>query len=75
MITIRRGTERDLREIGAIQGESREASQWSPQDYLVYTVHVADCDSGPVGFVATRAVAPGEYEILNIAVRPEFRPV
>ncbi len=27
----------------------------------------------PVGFVVTRAVAAGEYEILNIAVRPEFR--
>jgi [ribosomal protein S18]-alanine N-acetyltransferase len=73
VISIRRGTVRDLREIAAIQGESREASQWAAEDYLPYTIHVAEYDSGPVGFVVTRAVAPGEYEILNIAVRPECR--
>lgn len=62
----------DLDAIGAIQAQCPEASQWSPADYLNYTSWVAETD-GVCGFIVTRQVAPGECEVLNLAVAPSAR--
>ena len=70
---IRRGTAADTAAIASIQRESEPASQWVPEDRAGYDVRVAECDSRVAGFLVTRLVAPGEFEVLNIAVGPEFR--
>lgn len=70
---IRQGSAADLAAIQSIQSASERASQWAPADYAACDVRVAECDSRVTAFLVTRLVAPGEYEILNIAVAPEFR--
>lgn len=55
--------------IAAIQEAAPEASQWRPQDYLGYTCLLAD----DAAFIVTRQLAPGESEILNLAVAPHAR--
>jgi|ERR1017187_8215647 ribosomal-protein-alanine acetyltransferase len=73
MAAIRRGGADDLAAISAIQAASPEAAQWKPADYLEHRLLVAIGDTGVVGFVAARPVADREFEILNLAVAPEFR--
>lgn len=70
---IRRLTADDLPAVAAIQQASPEAAQWDPADYLAYHCTVAICNNTIAGFLVTRTIAPGEMEILNIAVAPEFR--
>ena len=72
-LLVRRGERSDLDAISAIQSASPEAAQWSPQDYLQYELLVAAAGSTIVGFLVTRTLAPGESEILNLAVAPECR--
>ena len=73
MPAIRRGGADDLAVIAAIQAASPEAAQWKPADYLAYRLLVATGASGVMGFVVARPVADGEFEVLNLAVAPEFR--
>ena len=73
MAAIRRGGAGDLAAIAEIQAASPEAAQWKPADYLEYHLLVATAGTGVVGFVAARPVGEGEFEILNLAVSPEFR--
>ena len=73
MLTIRPGTADDLAAVAAIQGASTEASQWNPEDYLRYDFRVVLEGGAVAGFLVTRHVAPGEHEILNLAVAPECR--
>ena len=70
---IRAATEADLPAIAEIQASAPEASQWSPRDYLAYDCRVAERDSLVLGFLVVRAVAEGEWEILNLAVAPGVR--
>ena len=73
MFLIRPGQPGDLPEISAIQAASPQASDWQPESYLEYGFAVA-VDKGRVaGFLVWRIVAEGEWEILNLAVAPEFR--
>jgi ribosomal-protein-alanine acetyltransferase len=60
----------DLPAIAAIQAASPEASQWKPEDYLQYDALLVEPG---IAFIVTRQVAPGEREILNLAVAPEAR--
>jgi GNAT superfamily N-acetyltransferase len=62
-----------LAAIAEIQAASPEAAQWMPADYLAQLLLVAAGGTGVVGFVAARPVADREFEILNLAVAPEFR--
>lgn len=62
----------DLPAIAAIQAACPEASQWNPADYLNYACVVAEQDS-VCGFIVTRGTAPGESEVLNLAVVPNAR--
>jgi ribosomal protein S18 acetylase RimI-like enzyme/glycosyltransferase involved in cell wall biosynthesis len=78
---IRRAMEQDLPEIARIQGASAEASQWEVASYLQvelkYEAWVAVIARGGkkqiVGFLVFRETAPGESEILNLAVDPAVR--
>ena len=73
MAIIRRGEASDLAQIAVIQEFSPEAPRWPPADYLQYDLLVAERDNRVAGFLASRTVTPGEREILNLAVSPEFR--
>jgi ribosomal protein S18 acetylase RimI-like enzyme len=71
-VIIRAATPADLPAIAAIQAASPEASQWRPADYLRYCCQVAE--AGDIeGFIVTRETAPGECELLNLAVAPAAR--
>jgi ribosomal-protein-alanine N-acetyltransferase len=67
---IRAATRDDLAAIAAIQAASPEASQWDPASYLDYDCLVAIEDDHVAGFLVSRQTAPGEREILNLAVAP-----
>jgi ribosomal-protein-alanine acetyltransferase len=71
-MTVRGATAEDLAAIAAIQALSPEASQWDPASYLGYECLVAT-DTRILGFLVTRQTAPGEREILNLAVDPSAR--
>jgi [ribosomal protein S18]-alanine N-acetyltransferase len=72
-IEIRASTRDDLPAIVAIQSASPEASQWIPESYLDHDCLVAVVKGRVAGFLVTRATAPEEREILNIAVHPPSR--
>jgi len=72
-ITIRPARLADLAAIDAIQAASPEAVRWNPADYLKHDCRVCDLNSCVAGFLVTREVAPGESEILNLAVDPAER--
>jgi ribosomal-protein-alanine N-acetyltransferase len=61
---VRRATQDDLQAIALIQGPS----SWKPVDYLEHDCIVAVINDAVAGFLASRQVAPGEREILYIAV-------
>jgi [ribosomal protein S18]-alanine N-acetyltransferase len=74
MPSIRRGSPIDLPEVEAIQQASPEAAQWRVADYLEHDFLVAEDAGGRVaGFLVARRLAPGEGEILNVAVNPRAR--
>jgi [ribosomal protein S18]-alanine N-acetyltransferase len=73
MMRIRPGEPADLPVIAAIQSDCPEASAWPVDDYLGYTLLVADFDGRVAGFIVSRRVAPDETEILNLAVAGESR--
>lgn len=70
---IRRGQISDLEAIAGIQAASPQASQWPPHQYLEYEVWVAGLSGRVEGFLVARTLAPGESEILNLAVSPRCR--
>jgi ribosomal-protein-alanine acetyltransferase len=72
-IAIRPATTADLPSLARIQASCAEASHWPPDRYLAYTCRVAVVDSKIAGFLVSRQTVPGEREILNLAVSPEYR--
>jgi ribosomal protein S18 acetylase RimI-like enzyme/glycosyltransferase involved in cell wall biosynthesis len=72
-VEIRQATQADLPSIAAIQKASPQVSQWDPESYLDHDCRVAVVSSRAVGFLAIRATAPEEREILNLAVEPASR--
>ena len=72
-LLIRRGEERDLAAIAAIQETAPEAAHWDVTGYLQYDVRVAVRREQIAGFLVWRCVGGDECEILNLAVLPEFR--
>ena len=73
MIEIRSATEADLDEISRIQLASGQAARWNVAAYLLYECLVAVEQDRIAGFLAARETAPGEREILNMAVDPPLR--
>lgn len=72
-MTVRPATPDDLTAIAAIQAASPAAAQWNPSDYLDHDCSVAVRQNRVAGFLVARQVAPGEREILNLAVEPMNR--
>jgi ribosomal-protein-alanine N-acetyltransferase len=73
MSLTRPGAAKDLAEIAAIQAACPEAAQWQPEDYLGLDFRVSICEGRIAGFAVSRNTGPGERELLNLAVAPEFR--
>ena len=71
--TLRRGAARDLDRVGEIQRMSPDAAQWIPERYLAYDLEVAEVNGRIAAFLVSRETAPGEVEILNLAVDPAWR--
>jgi ribosomal protein S18 acetylase RimI-like enzyme len=82
-LELRPAVPADLDAISAIQNGAQDASHWEPEDYLQNDCLIAEqpaaiegaaVDGGRVvGFVLSRQTAPGEREILNLAVAPAER--
>jgi len=72
-MTVRAARLADLVDIAAIQATSPEAAHWNPADYLNQDCRVCEVKGRVAGFLVTRQVAPGEHEILNLAVHPAER--
>jgi ribosomal protein S18 acetylase RimI-like enzyme len=72
-ILVRPALERDYPAIARIQCRCPETAQWPLGDYSGYPLLLALIGGKPVGFCSWRQSAPGEAEILNIAVDPSFR--
>ncbi len=70
---IRQGGAGDLEAVAAIQEASPGAAGWKVADYLEQDFLVAVAENRVVGFLVARSVAEDEREILNVAVRPDFR--
>jgi len=73
MPAIRSGEAGDLPEIATIQAASPEAAHWKVEEYLRQDLRVAVCADGVAGFLVSRVTAPGEWEVLNLAVAPDHR--
>jgi ribosomal-protein-alanine N-acetyltransferase len=56
-----------------IQLLSPEAAQWPVHDYLGHHVWVACRGASIAGFIVIQEIPGGEWEVLNLAVRPEER--
>jgi len=65
--------EDDGARIAEIQASSPEASQWDAAGYRTVETWVAEREGAVVGFLAIRETAPGEAEILNMAVHRQWR--
>ena len=70
---VRHATREDLAAIASIQASSPEASQWEPSSYLDHDCTVAIVGESVAAFLVSRETAPGEREILNVAVDPAQR--
>lgn len=67
---IRAGTAEDLEAVERIQKSSPEAAQWAVGDYPFL---VAEREGIVAGFAVWRGVGEGEWELLNLAVDPNYR--
>ena len=70
---LRPATAADLDQIWDIQMAAPESSHWHREDYLAFDCTVAEENGHVTGFLVSRETVPGEREILNLAVHPEFR--
>jgi ribosomal protein S18 acetylase RimI-like enzyme len=71
--TLRPGAGSDLGRIGEIQEAAPEAAHWVPKQYLAHDLEVAEVDGCVAAFLVSRRTAPGEREILNLAVEARYR--
>jgi ribosomal-protein-alanine N-acetyltransferase len=69
-MTARPMTAADLPAVEAIQQACPTAAQWPVRDYLDHQSTVCEDGAAVLGFLVVRQVAPGEREILNLAVPP-----
>jgi len=70
VLTVRPANREDLEGIAEIQRLSPEASAWTPDSDAC---SVAICEGAVAGFLVTRQIAPDEFEVLNMAVHPQYR--
>jgi len=72
-VVIRPAEPADLHAIASLQAASPEASTWDPASYLNQQCLLAEFENRPAGFAAFRQTAPREWELLNLAVNPDWR--
>lgn len=72
-LKIRRVVAEDVNVLRTIQEQAPQASQWDPESYLEYSCIVGELRGAIAGFLVWRETAPGEGEILNLAVEPQRR--
>ena len=74
-LVLRPAATDDLDAIARIQTASPSSSQWEPESYLRFDCLVAALRGNRTltGFLVSRPTAPGEREILNLAVDPTQR--
>lgn len=74
-ILLRPAEDADLEMMARIQEASPEGAQWGARDFLEYDCRVAlwRGSNTVAGFLASWETAPGEREILNLAVAPSER--
>ena len=72
-IAVRPAARIDSTVLERIQAESHGASQWDADSYFRFRVLVAEYQGSVAGFLVSRVVAPGEAEVLNVAVDPARR--
>ena len=76
---LRRATPEDAPALVEIEMQSFSRPRWRAADFLSYRCMVAQCGARIAGFIVVRETFHGdtdsraEYEILNIAVHPDFR--
>ena len=63
----------DLPAIERIQALNPSGAQWNPADYLAFQTLVAETGGQVAGLIAVQPLPPGEAEILNLAVLPDFK--
>jgi len=72
-LTFRAANPGDAGSIERIQQASPESAQWSVTGYFYHRITVAELQGTMVGFLVWRMTAPGESEILDLAVDPGLR--
>lgn len=72
-IIFRSLTEADLEQVAAIQSLCPQAAQWPVASYILYDSLIAIERGRVAGFLIVRQLSGDEYEILNLAVAPNFR--
>src|SRR5579872_5115551 len=70
---VRRAEATDFAEIAAIQARCPDAAQWDLSASGQYEIWISDRDGGVAGFLVARFLGVDEWELLNLAVAPEFR--
>ena len=73
---IRLGKEADVESVQAIQQQALEAANWPPLSYLNECFWIVESlfpKTEIAGFAVWREVDRGEWELLNLAVSPNFR--
>ncbi len=72
-LRIRGLEESDAGAVNSIQSSAQEAAQWDLSGYPRETTWIAEVAGEVAGFIAVRAVAADEHEVLNLAVAVEWR--
>jgi ribosomal-protein-alanine acetyltransferase len=72
-VVVRTGKLEDIDPVREIQSSGLPSSRWDPEHYMHHEFYVAAYDGRVAAFIVARNTAPDEREILNIAVRPEYR--
>ena len=70
---IRAITSGDHSAIQSIQHSSPDAAHWDLTGYPADSTWVAEVGGAIVGFLAARSLSAGEFEVLNLAIAPEWR--
>ena len=71
-VTLRPMKKADLARIMEIERIAFAAPQWSAEDFTNFDTTVAMAGQTVAGFLVSRQLVPGEREILNVAVHPQY---
>jgi ribosomal-protein-alanine acetyltransferase len=71
-VTLRPLKPADVARVLEIERVAFSAQQWSAEDFRNFNTTVAVVDQTIAGFLVSRQLVPGEREILNVAVHPQY---